>query len=127
LIESDASRIVKDRIELIYTTPLDDLTTPPAPCDDCIMTSTPIIPTIASTIELINAYAAAIASDSASDSTLDDMQFDIDCILFRDNIPADMIEYADYLELPAFPEFSEHINSIDNIRAYATAAFNLRP
>lgn len=92
------------------------------------MTSTAIIiPTTPSTIELINAYALAIASDSASDSTLDDMQFDIDCILFRDDLPADMLEYADYSELPTFPEFSEHINSIDNIRAYAIAAFNMRP
>lgn len=92
------------------------------------MTTTDIIiPTIASTISMINDYALAIANDSASDSTLDAMQFDIDCILFRDELPADMIEYADYAELPAFPEFSEHINSIDNIRAYANAAFNLRP
>lgn len=77
-------------------------------------------------IALINAYAAAIIDDTASDSTLDDMQFDIDCILFRDELPADMIEYADYSALTAL-DADAHCTDLDSIRAFATAAFNLRP
>lgn len=73
---------------------------------------------------MINAYAAAIIDDTASDSTLDDMQFDIDCILFRDDLPADMLEYADFDELTATDDDRA---DIDALRAYANAAFNLRP
>lgn len=93
------------------------------------MTNELIIPTIPSTIELINAYALSIAKNDASDSTHDDMQFDIDCILNRDDIPDDMLEYADYAALdPAlFDDLYAMIPDIDLLRAYALAAFNLRP
>lgn len=86
-----------------------------------------LTPTIDSTIAMINDYALAIALDSASDSTLDDMQFDIDCILFRDDLPADMIEYADYDAIDESLFDDSHLSDIESLRAYATAAFNLRP
>lgn len=84
-----------------------------------------IIPDAIMTATLICDYARAIAHDSASDSTLDAMQFDIDCILFRDSLDPDMIEYADYAELTTTAD--SHISDLESLRAFATAAFNLRP
>lgn len=83
-------------------------------------------PTIASTIALINEYAAAIADDTATDSSLDELQYDIDCILFPDDLDAEQLADAAFSPL-APTTFADHISSIDDIRAYATAAFNLRP
>ena len=92
------------------------------------MTNTDIItPTIAMIIAMINEYAAAIANDTASDSTLDAMQYDIDCILFRDDIPADMLEYADFAAIDESLFADSHISDIESLRAYANAAFMLRP
>lgn len=75
---------------------------------------------------MINAYALAIATDSASDSTLDAMQFDIDCILFAADIPDD-IDERDFAPIDSALFDSAHIASLESLRAYAIAAFNLRP
>lgn len=78
-------------------------------------------------ISMIADYSNAIANDSASDSTLDAMQFDIDCILFRDELDSEQLEYADYSELPNSEFDDAHITDLESIRAFANAAFNLRP
>lgn len=91
------------------------------------MTSTDIIiPTAASTIAMINDFALAIATNRDSDSTNDDSQLGIDCILFPDSLPADLLDDAAYAPLtPAL--LADTYFTLDDIRAYATAAFNLRP
>lgn len=83
-------------------------------------------PTIA--IRAIADYAIAISDDTASDSTLDDMQFDIDCMLFPDDLPLDLIECADYTPLTTIDD-APHLaaDSLTAIRALAIAAFNMRP
>lgn len=95
------------------------------------MTSTDIIiPTIASTIAMINEYALAIADDSASDSTLDEMQFDIDCILFTDDLDDEMRADSAYAPFSIDnSNFELHFSSdaFNSLRAYAIAAFNMRP
>jgi hypothetical protein len=91
------------------------------------MTTNRIIPTPSSTLSMINDYALAIATDDASDSTLDDMQFNLDCILFPHELDADDLADSAYEPLTQSDFADSHIADIDALRAYATAAFNLRP
>lgn len=77
-------------------------------------------------IRAIAEYALAISDDNATDSTLDAMQFDIDCMLFADDLPSDLLEIIDYTPLTEITDAHLADDALDALRALATAAFNLR-
>jgi hypothetical protein len=86
-------------------------------------------------------YALALRSDStASDSTLDDLQFALDCMLSHDDLAYDP-DYADDLRDPDFdtfpsaayrslnPALADRANddAMTDLRAISSSLFNLRP
>jgi hypothetical protein len=83
--------------------------------------------TITAAIAAINDFSLALAADSASDSTLDDMQLRIDAMLFDSTIDDDLREE---IELPApltDADFADTFFTLKGLRDYAIAALNLRP
>ena len=114
--------------------------------DDCIMTNTTSQPanrfTFDDALTAISEYALALRSDStASDSTLDELQYNLDLMLDHDATkPLDATDpddrlHPDFSTFPSYtfdslaPELSTRsmLAELDALRTAANALFNTRP
>lgn len=104
--------------------------------DDLCMTNINLI-SFDDIMTRISDYALALRSDStATDSTLDDLQYDLDCIFEHDaiddadeHLTPDRTSFDAYCFHDLNPDLSDATidNQIDSLHAITNHLFNLRP